>query len=316
MKPTAAEIDMGMSRSHSASTTSAASVSSISMSRSATRRVRPSTWTTTALSGSGTEFIFPTRSVVPSTHTGTYTRKANMLFQTSGGASANTSYATLYDAPVNLSQVAGVFRGPTVTAKSNLLEQTLTVDTNGNGSKDGSGTTLEASRLFMVADGTAGRGDGGDVAKNYSVQDKVTKDVFVYYYDDPDYGFSNKPGIGLWTALDNGDSTSSQSAVETDKDGNSMNYPDSDYYNNPGDNTAAASTPVTASNTALHLVTDIAAQTWEFHMAIRPVGGVGGVTWEEANAQAAGRMTSEKATQSQRVRWQNSTTGSPTNPLP
>jgi hypothetical protein len=102
-----------------------------------------STWTTTALSGSGTEFIFPTRSVVPSTHTGTYTRKANMLFQTSGGASANTSYATLYDAPVNLSQVAGVFRGPTVTAKSNLLEQTLTVDTNGaiNGGNVGCGIT-------------------------------------------------------------------------------------------------------------------------------------------------------------------------------
>ena len=101
------------------------------------------TWTTTALSGSGTEFIFPPRSVVASTFSGGYTRKASMSFQTSGGASASTSYAPLYDAPINLALVAGSFNGPTVTAKSNLLNQTLTVDTAGSirGGTTGCGIT-------------------------------------------------------------------------------------------------------------------------------------------------------------------------------
>lgn len=150
----------------------------------------------------------------------------------------------------------------------------LTVDTDGSGTKNGS----EASRLFLVASGTASLSDTGTAAQNFSVQDAVTKDVFVYYYGDPDGA-----GVGLWTQLDKGDSANNPGIVTTDKDKNPAFSSDWDYYNNPAANANAATTPVTPGNTALHLVTDIAAQNWEFHMASRG-------TWEHwdlANSQAA-----------------------------
>lgn len=150
----------------------------------------------------------------------------------------------------------------------------LTVDTNGDGSKKGSGTTLEASRLFLVADGTASSADTGTVAQNYSAQDTVTNDVFVYYYGDPDGA-----GIGLWTAIDNGDSANNPGVVSIDHDADTSGYGDWDYYGLEGN---AAGTLTTSSNTALHLVTDIDAQTWEFHMA----NNTNWSAWDEADAQA------------------------------
>ncbi len=153
----------------------------------------------------------------------------------------------------------------------------LLVDTDGNGSRTGTGTMAEASRLFLVADGTAKSSDTGLVRQNYSVQDKITDDVFVYYYGDPD-----GVGIGLWTALDNGDSASNVGLVTTNKDGNTFYSSDQDCYNTTAANTNAATTPVTASNTALHFVTEISAQAWEFHMATNP----NRENWDAANAQA------------------------------
>ncbi len=153
----------------------------------------------------------------------------------------------------------------------------LLVDTDGNGSRTGTGATAEASRLFLVASGTAASSDTGLVSQNHSVQDKLTSDVFVYYHGDPDGA-----GIGLWTALDNGDSASNLGLVTTDQDGNNSFSSDRDYYNTPAANTNAATTPVTPSNTALHWVTDIAAQTWEFHMG----SNTDYANWDEANAQA------------------------------
>lgn len=151
----------------------------------------------------------------------------------------------------------------------------LLVDTDGDGSRTGSGATAEASRLFLVADGTASSADTGTVAQNYSVQDQITGDVFVYYYGDPD-----GTGIGLWTLLDNGDSANDPTVVTTDQDQSTTHSSDWDYYNNPTDN--AAGTPATTSNTALHLVTNIAAQTWEFHAASNGLNQ----DWDVANAQA------------------------------
>jgi hypothetical protein len=136
----------------------------------------------------------------------------------------------------------------------------LVVDTDGNGSRTGSGASAEASRLFLVASGTASSSHTGLVSQNFSVQDKLTNDVFVYYFGDPDGA-----GVGLWTALDNGDSASNTGLVSIDKD-NDSGISDWDFYNNPTAHANAATTPATASNTALHLVTNIGAQTWEFHM--------------------------------------------------
>lgn len=134
------------------------------------------------------------------------------------------------------------------------------VDTDGNGS-------LDARRLFLVADGTAGATSydkagnavaAGSVAANFSVQDKVTGDVFVYYYGDLDAN-----GIGLWTQLDSGDSASNVDVVTTDRDADDNGFGDWDYYNTTG---VALGTPSTTGNTALGFVTNIQAQVWEFHM--------------------------------------------------
>jgi hypothetical protein len=153
----------------------------------------------------------------------------------------------------------------------------LLVDTDGNGSRTGSGASTEASRLFLVASGTASSSHTGLVSQNFSVQDKLTNDVFVYYFGDPDGA-----GVGVWTQMDNGDSASNTGIITTNKDNDTPGFGDWDYYNNPTANANAASTPVTASNTALHLVTNIGAQTWEFHMGTNGSN----IAWSTANAQA------------------------------
>ena len=173
----------------------------------------------------------------------------------------------------------------------------LLVDTDGNGSRTGGGATAEASRLFLVASGTANSSHTGLVSQNFSVQDKLSNDVFVYYFGDPDGA-----GVGLLTGLDNGDSTSNPDIINTDKDNNMFFPADWDYYNNPTANANAASTPATASNTAMHFVTNISAQTWEFHMA----NNSNQVIWNTADAQATdhglwGSNTSRQASLAEAV---------------
>jgi hypothetical protein len=119
--------------------------------------------------------------------------------------------------------------------------------------------------------------DNRGVSQNFSVQDKLTNDVFVYYFGDPDGA-----GVGVWTEMDNGDSASNTGIITTNKDNDTPGFGDFDYYNNPTANANAASTPATASNTALHLVTNISAQIWEFHMGANN----NLVSWSTANAQA------------------------------
>jgi len=125
----------------------------------------------------------------------------------------------------------------------------LTVDADGDGTKDAG----EASRLFLVASGTASSSDSGTVAQNYSVQDAVTKNVFVYYYGDPDGN-----GMGLWTTLDVPEGN-------TDRDAGTAIVGDWDYFNSTGQ---AVGTESTVQNTALGYVTNIQAQVWEFQMAL------------------------------------------------
>jgi hypothetical protein len=130
----------------------------------------------------------------------------------------------------------------------------LTVDNNGDGVMQAG----EASRLFLVASGTAQTSDTGQVGQNYSVQDRPSGNVFVYFYGDPDGN-----GIGLWTRLDSTDTASNPGAAATDRDGAALNsIVDWDYYNTG----VTAGTQATTANTALGFVTSIAAQVWEFQM--------------------------------------------------
>ena len=153
----------------------------------------------------------------------------------------------------------------------------LTVDADGDGTKDAG----EASRLFLVASGTASSSDTGTVEQNYSVQDKVTGDVFVYYYGDPDGN-----GVGLWTRLDSGDSASNGGVVTANRDADGNGWGDLDYYNTTG---IATGTESTTANTALGMTTDMAAQVWEFHM-----GKSSASAYTQANAAtAAGDHTAQ-----------------------
>jgi hypothetical protein len=108
--------------------------------------------------------------------------------------------------------------------------------------------------------------------------------------------------VGVLTQMDNGDSGSNPDIINTNKDNNILFPADWDYYNNPAANANAASTPATASNTALHLVTNISAQTWEFHMA----NNSNQVIWTTADAQATdhslwGSNTSRQASLAEAV---------------
>ena len=115
------------------------------------------------------------------------------------------------------------------------------------------------------------------MSQNFSVQDKLSNDVFVYYFGDPD-----GVGVGLWTQLDNGDSASNQGIITTNKDNDTLGVGDWDYYNNPAANANASVNPAAVNNTALHLVTNITGQTWEFHMGTNSIP----VTWINANSEA------------------------------
>lgn len=161
----------------------------------------------------------------------------------------------------------------------------VVVDING----DGRANTGEASRLFLVSSGTASTSDTGTVAQNYSVQDKISKEVFVYYYGDPD----GAGGVSMSTrhdAIKNATGITSDLAgtlgntVYNDKDINGGTS-DNDYYAFPITRIADSALPaVTASNTALHLVTNIPAKVWEFHA---------GMFGKEIDPYAAGSTYSE-----------------------
>jgi hypothetical protein len=143
----------------------------------------------------------------------------------------------------------------------------LTVDTNGNGTHNAE----EASRLFLVASGTAQSSDTGLAAQNFSVQDTVTKNIFVYFYGDVDGN-----GVALWTQQD-------PTGAAEDRDsghGFGAGFGDWDYYNSPGAGATTAPYPESsADNTAMAYVTQSQAQSWEFSIASR----ANGRTWMQAN---------------------------------
>ena len=146
----------------------------------------------------------------------------------------------------------------------------LIVDSKGNGVADAD----EASRLFLVANGTAQTSDASSLAKNYSVQDKITGDVFVYYTGDPDGG-----GTGLWTTLNANSIPAGNGGIY---DGSGWNY----YLN-------ASSSDGSAANLAAHLLTSVNQQVWEFHVA--QLGQLA-ASWGEADFAAANHQLTKSNT--------------------
>ena len=111
--------------------------------------------------------------------------------------------------------------------------------------------------MFLVASGTAQIGDAGLVSQNYSIQDTITNNVFVYYYGDPD-----GEGLGIWTRFDKDEPVIPNYSIDSDMD--STRWLDWDYYNTPG---LPFGTQATVENTAMGYVTSVAPQIWEFQMA-------------------------------------------------
>jgi hypothetical protein len=70
----------------------------------------------TTLSGSGSDFNIPARTVTPGTYSGTFTFKNAINITTSTGSAFNGIYATAYDTAASLTSVAGNFSGSAVTA--------------------------------------------------------------------------------------------------------------------------------------------------------------------------------------------------------
>lgn len=89
------------------------------------------TWTASTISGSGSDFYFPTRTVSAGTYTGTYTSKASLRFTTNAGASGTAAYSTLYDTPASLSALAGTYSGSGLTATSPVTPQSITISASG-----------------------------------------------------------------------------------------------------------------------------------------------------------------------------------------
>ena len=81
----------------------------------------------------------------------------------------------------------------------------------------------------------------------------------MYYFGDPDGN-----AVGLWTKQDTGDTATNIGINTSDRDVDSNRWGDWDYYNTKGE---ALGTPSTSDNTALGMVTNVAAKVWEFAAA-------------------------------------------------
>jgi len=100
----------------------------------------------TTLSGSGSDFYIPYRTVTPGTYSGTFSAKGSLSVRTSSGSTFSGSYDTSYDQAASLATLSGTFSGSGVTGLSS--PQSLTVGISGQG-------TVSASSGGCVVSGTA-----------------------------------------------------------------------------------------------------------------------------------------------------------------
>lgn len=105
-------------------------------------------------SGKGLEFFLPARAVVDATYSGTFTRRAALKIQSSGGVSANATYAPQYDDPAIVSVLAGTFNGQSTTATAPLVNQPLVIAANGSIT----GGTLDCGITGVILPRSPGKG--------------------------------------------------------------------------------------------------------------------------------------------------------------
>lgn len=83
------------------------------------------------LSGAGTDFNIPDRSVTSGSYTGTFAEKSTIEVSTSAGAGFTGVYEPAYDQPASLQAVAGTFSGTGVSGDSPVQAVSVTVTDTG-----------------------------------------------------------------------------------------------------------------------------------------------------------------------------------------
>lgn len=84
-----------------------------------------------SLSGSGTDFYFPSLLAQSSSYSGTVAAKQSIQVTTSGGTSFTGGYSNEYDIPATLSAVAGSYSGTGITATTSAYATTVTINSAG-----------------------------------------------------------------------------------------------------------------------------------------------------------------------------------------
>lgn len=116
---------------------------------------------TGTLSGSGSDFNIPTRTVTQGSYTGTFTPKSRINIRSSNGATFSAEYRTDYDAAPSLAALAGTFSGTGVSGGSPVQNAPVTISSNG--------TISVPSSLGCSASGTAVPRPSGKNIFNVSV---------------------------------------------------------------------------------------------------------------------------------------------------
>jgi hypothetical protein len=114
----------------------------------------------TTLSGAGSDFNIPARTVTPGTFTGTFAAKSTISVTTSLGAVFNGTYGNAYDTAASLTSVAGSFSGSGVTATTSA--QTVGVGISSLG-------VISATGIGCSAAGTAAPRSTGKNVFNVTV---------------------------------------------------------------------------------------------------------------------------------------------------
>lgn len=93
----------------------------------------------TTLTGSGSDFNIPTRTVTPGTYSGTFASKSNVNITTSSGSNFTGTYDASYDTPASLTSLSGTFSGSGLTGSTSAQSATVGISSLGVVSSIGNG---------------------------------------------------------------------------------------------------------------------------------------------------------------------------------
>lgn len=83
------------------------------------------------LTGTGSDFNIPYRTVTSSNYTGNVSAKNAISVRSNSGASFSGTYVAAYDLPASLSTLAGTFQGWALTGKTTSQSVTVTISSSG-----------------------------------------------------------------------------------------------------------------------------------------------------------------------------------------